>query len=167
MIYAIKAVGTPYIKFGYTTYDVRQRLGLLQTGCPHDLELLAFCKGSKADEANIHSRLLRANCRHRGEWFKDCPAAQLILNEMKSGEVEKSIYQFTPLPRKGRLSASLELSKRRTGEWKQQNQRPPRFPSRTRESQIRSSAQLSPAGLSFKALIDVLQGNGAAQHSSL
>jgi hypothetical protein len=41
VIYAIRAVGTEYIKFGRTE-SIRQRLKSLETACPHDLHVEAL-----------------------------------------------------------------------------------------------------------------------------
>jgi hypothetical protein len=75
VIYAIRAIGTDFIKIGYTQSalgGVKTRLETMQTGCPHELELLAQCPGDRDLERHIHLMLDRAGLRHRGEWFKDC-----------------------------------------------------------------------------------------------
>lgn len=79
MIYAIRAVGTPYIKFGYTgDRDPQNRLDGMQTGCPFELKLVAWAPGERMAEQWIHLRLKRAQAHHRGEWFTQCPEAEKI-----------------------------------------------------------------------------------------
>jgi hypothetical protein len=84
MIYAV-SVGE-YIKFGYTR-NVQKRVQILQTGSPYKLVLLVTCPGNLSVEASIHQRLLKANALVRGEWFKNCPEAQQIIQEMKNNTI--------------------------------------------------------------------------------
>lgn len=83
MIYAISAVGTEYIKFGRAT-SIGQRLRELDTGCPHELNVLATAQWQDGAERAIH-RLL-AGHRAKGEWFSDCDTARQIIEWMWRGE---------------------------------------------------------------------------------
>ena len=83
MIYAIRAVGTEFVKFGIAA-NVDRRLRHLQTGCPLELELVASCWGGRLEEMTIHMRLVRAKAYHRGEWFRMCPEAEKIIEEMRA-----------------------------------------------------------------------------------
>lgn len=72
MIYAIQAMGTPYIKFGHSTEaNVNDRLGMLQTGCPFELDLLAVGIGGREEEQRIHLALKAAKRHYSREWFID------------------------------------------------------------------------------------------------
>jgi hypothetical protein len=94
MIYAIRAVGTDYIKFGYTSHgSAEARMKTLQTGCPFDLALEATCKGGIALEAWVHTRLRKAGLARRNEWFTYGAEARELVNLMKKdklSEVERS-----------------------------------------------------------------------------
>jgi hypothetical protein len=117
VIYAIRAKGTEYIKFGYAQgLSLETRISTLQTGCPHDLELLACCLGDIKLERKIHNRLLAAGDHHRGEWFKDGPIARAIIRHMKGEEVDSvleadsSAKPMREAKKHKRLGAVLELS---------------------------------------------------------
>jgi hypothetical protein len=58
------------IKIGFVSSfgSLGERLRGLQTGCPHDLILLAVRAGTLADERALHCRFDRK--RLRGEWFE-------------------------------------------------------------------------------------------------
>jgi hypothetical protein len=69
MLYCIEAVGSDYVKLGYTIDAARmgERLSSLQTGCPLELRLLALKAGSRKSEQKLHRACARF--RVRGEWF--------------------------------------------------------------------------------------------------
>ena len=120
MIYAIGAVGTEYIKFGYAQ-NVQKRLNQLQTACPMDLCLLASCKGSQRTEHGIHARLIAAKAHHRGEWFRNCAETQSIIENMKDRSLQATLdaakAELMHQNRHRRLGAVLELSARKSMEW--------------------------------------------------
>lgn len=64
MIYAIRAVGTEYIKFGKAR-SVGKRLAELETGCPHDLEIIAVADWPDEQEKSVH--LYLESLAHRRE----------------------------------------------------------------------------------------------------
>lgn len=88
MIYAVRAVGTGFIKFGRTGHqlEISRRLSALQIGCPFELVLVATCKGAKTEESSIHAYLIQAGVHHRGEWFKEGEAVEQVLKHMGVGE---------------------------------------------------------------------------------
>jgi hypothetical protein len=129
LIYAIRAEGTEYIKFGVAA-DIKQRIDLMQTGCPFRLVLVASCPGGKGEETSVHVRLLRAKAHHRGEWFKDCPEAQAIIQEMRERTLLTKPAQPNELliaNRRIRLKGAIE--ERQRGGWKGARAA---FPSRAR-----------------------------------
>lgn len=65
MIYFIRADSA--IKIGYSV-NPEMRLGELQVGAQHDLELLGVMHGEREDEGKLHKQF--ANLRIRGEWFR-------------------------------------------------------------------------------------------------
>lgn len=122
MIYAIRAVGTNFIKIGYTSKSPLERVRELQTGCPLDLELVACCQGKKTMETWLHWRLLKAKAHHRGEWFTDCDEMRKIVAEIKDDELKPEasptdMVQIESLNRH-RLSKVIALSQRKAGGWR-------------------------------------------------
>jgi hypothetical protein len=112
VIYAIRAVGTDYIKFGRAR-DVLIRLTTLQIGCPTELQLEAYCDGDKTEECWVHWQLYQAGLFHRGEWFKDGPKAQEIIRAMKANQLKadgapSQVITIERLRNK-RLSAALNV----------------------------------------------------------
>ena len=69
MLYFIRAVGTKFVKIGFTNSggEAQSRLSSLQVGCPHELRVEAHCQGGLQDEHRMHAAL--ASKRVRGEWF--------------------------------------------------------------------------------------------------
>lgn len=147
MIYAVMAEETGFIKFGYTA-NITKRISQMQTGCPFTLTLLTSCKGNKAAESWIHWRLCKAQAFQRGEWFKDCPEAQAIIEEMKANALKAEPVNTQGLrleQRHKRLGAALALSDRKAGEWAQVSKRKesspqPSFSSRAREEVAQEEA---------------------------
>lgn len=67
VIYFIQPADQPFIKVGRTR-DLWPRLCGLQTGNPHQLELLFVIEGDEERENEIHLALSRHSVR--GEWFR-------------------------------------------------------------------------------------------------
>ena len=119
MIYAIRAVGTDYIKFGYAKGSVERRLRTLQTGCPLPLEVVAVAKGDHCTETWIHWRLFKAKAHHRGEWFKDCDEVKKIIFEMMSEDLKPDGVPSSQLHiTNKRLKNVIDFSDRKAGGWK-------------------------------------------------
>lgn len=70
-IYAIKALGTKYVKIGSAVDPMGQRLKQLQTGTPFELELAAWIPVD-AELLRVEKALHRAltPAHFRGEWFE-------------------------------------------------------------------------------------------------
>jgi hypothetical protein len=120
VIYAIRAVGTEYIKFG-VAIDVKERLRVLQTGCPFPLELVATCEGDQKTETWIHWRLFQARAHHMGEWFKDGEEAKRVIFEMLADDIKpegapSDLVHIETLKRR-RLGSVLDFAKRKKGGW--------------------------------------------------
>ena len=73
MIYFLRAVGTDFVKVGYTAEgpDMPRRIAALQMGCPHKLRTEAVCPGAGEDERRMHHML--EDKHMRGEWFRLSP----------------------------------------------------------------------------------------------
>ena len=84
MIYAIRAIGTEYVKFGKAKDPVR-RLLLLQVGCPHLLEIESVADWPDSEEYAIHAYLTAIGAHHQGEWFKHCDEIVDIVATMRKG----------------------------------------------------------------------------------
>lgn len=82
MIYFIACPAAEAVKIGTTikrSYlsaeaSAFQRLSVMQSGCPLELELLAICEGGAIEELALHVRF--AEHRLRGEWFRATPELQ-------------------------------------------------------------------------------------------
>lgn len=74
-VYFIRAKGDPSspIKIGWTT-NIIGRLEALQTGFPHELEVVGSTPGDIQREKDLHKRF--SGLRLRGEWFS--PSADLL-----------------------------------------------------------------------------------------
>lgn len=128
MIYAIRANGTPYIKFGYTSeINVRDRLGQLQTGCPYELEMVAVGMGGALEEAEIHATLEIAGKRHRGEWFIHSEATKAAIQWIL--DRKKPLPPIPPMkPGRKRLERVMEYAKTIKLERHTRKAKPPRLP---------------------------------------
>jgi hypothetical protein len=116
VIYAIRAVGTEYVKFGVTgREDAHRRLKMLQTGSPFELEIVATCEGGALVESYIHERLINAEAHHRGEWFRTTRETDKVIAEMKAGTLcaPKSLSDSDPFThrRLGRMLKHLDQMK--------------------------------------------------------
>ena len=86
-VYLIKDTKTGYIKIGFTSVDVNQRLKSLQTGNPSKLKLLKVYDGNMQDEQNLHK--LFTNKKVGGEWFN-----LNFFDSMKISKYFKNLYKF-------------------------------------------------------------------------
>lgn len=64
-VYFIRA--GDYLKIGKTD-DIKKRVAQLQTGCPHDLQVVLLVPGDEREEGLSHEELKSEHVR--GEWFK-------------------------------------------------------------------------------------------------
>jgi hypothetical protein len=88
LIYAIRAIGTEFVKIGKAN-SVGKRLAEIQTHCPHDLELLAAPVWEDRMERVIHAHLRAHN--ERGEWFRLTPEVQQVIDWMLAGDHSRLI----------------------------------------------------------------------------
>ena len=79
-IYFVEAVGTGYVKIGFTRQMASRRVRELQTASPHELRLLAWMEEFEGREATIHARF--HHLRYRGEWFRLDEALRLFVAEV-------------------------------------------------------------------------------------
>ncbi len=70
-VYFAQAGHTGMVKIGWTRKHPRARVKDLQTGCPHEIQLLSFVAGSQTDERALHERFDAS--RGVGEWFAWSP----------------------------------------------------------------------------------------------
>jgi len=63
-----------YLKIGYTSRDIHQRVRELQTGSPRALRLIEYIPGAGVDvERQLHAKFAAYSLRHNGEWFHASP----------------------------------------------------------------------------------------------
>lgn len=67
-VYVLSAVGSGRVKVGFTT-DLSKRIEDMSTGCPFDLEVMAFIGGGRLLEQTLHEALSLHHARR--EWFHD------------------------------------------------------------------------------------------------
>lgn len=75
-LYIIQSAVTGCVKIGRTK-DVDQRLGQLQTACPHKLRIILHVPDQGHLEKRLHKQLKPHRIRWNGEWFKEEGLASL------------------------------------------------------------------------------------------
>jgi hypothetical protein len=100
VIYAIRAVGTQYVKIGKAA-SVGRRLKELETGCPHELHIEAAADWPDAQESAIHE-YLKAHCE-KLEWFRDSDLTAKVVKWLQDGEAGLRAFRvvFLEHARKG------------------------------------------------------------------
>ena len=94
MIYAIRAVGTEYVKIGISnTSSGADRITALQISCPFELSFVAQAEWPDGQERCIHVHLKRTGCHVRGEWFRETGETLLVLEYMRNGK--RGLAQWT------------------------------------------------------------------------
>ena len=110
MIYAIQAVGTDFVKYGFAK-NVATRMYHHQTSCPLELVILATADWHNRAENRIHN-LLRYQCV-RGEWFIHKGLSIQIVDMMLRDAVEAELFamRITQSDRtRARLSAVIDFT---------------------------------------------------------
>ena len=82
MIYMIRIVDQPLVKIGHAR-NPRARLRALQTGAPHELELMAYTAWPNHTELEIHHKLHEHWVR--GEWFRLAGKVEELVEIMQTG----------------------------------------------------------------------------------
>ena len=67
--YLIQNTSNHHLKIGYTSRNIKQRLGQLQTGSSEKLIVLATISGNLTTERALHKRFRKF--RLHGEWFSN------------------------------------------------------------------------------------------------
>jgi hypothetical protein len=121
VIYAIRAVGTQYVKVGYAKEKDEQdplrvigtRLATLQIGCPMALKLIAWSFGSIKEERALHRQLKRFGAHIRGEWFDaNHKAVDAVIWALRDGQVNPKEIDWQPVAVRNthkRLGAALSV----------------------------------------------------------
>lgn len=123
MIYAIRAVGTEYIKIGKAN-SVGRRLRELETASPHELHIEAAADWPDAEERRLHI-YLRVDLV-RAEWFRHSDRLAKVIDLLRAEtglEDWKAICELELIRGKrdieSRSSAlpNLELRRRERADW--------------------------------------------------
>jgi hypothetical protein len=113
MIYAIRALKTPYIKIGVSNGSVG-RLMTLQCGCPFELLLEAEADWPDSEERKIHCYLSRQGHHFRLEWFTGAPVVQSLIGYLRRNDLSgwhRSITEWaTEISRGRRLGRILAMA---------------------------------------------------------
>lgn len=96
MIYAIRAVGTEFVKFGKAK-SVGKRLQGLETGCPFELHIEAVADWADGIESAIH-QYLAEHCQ-KFEWFRDSDRTAQVIAWMNAGEDGLREFKSAFVPR--------------------------------------------------------------------
>jgi hypothetical protein len=83
VIYAIRAVGTEYVKIGKAN-SVGTRLKQMETGCPFELHIEAAANWPDAEERRIHRHLEQSYVR--GEWYRDGQRLEEVIKLMRAAD---------------------------------------------------------------------------------
>jgi hypothetical protein len=89
VIYAIRAVGTEFVKIGKAS-SVGRRLKELDTACPHELHIEAAADWPDQQESAIHL-YLKAHCE-KFEWFRDSAQTIQVIGWLRAQE--EGLRQF-------------------------------------------------------------------------
>jgi hypothetical protein len=82
LVYFVQDTASGYVKIGFTSKPIEQRLRLLQTGNPNPLAILALAPGAPVEEHRLHRRF--DSDRYRREWFKPSPALLDYIDGVKA-----------------------------------------------------------------------------------
>ena len=85
VIYAIRAVGSEYVKIGISTKSGMGRIADMQTGCPFELVLIAEADWPHSEERRIHAHLKRLGRHARGEWFQRGGETDKLIDLLRDG----------------------------------------------------------------------------------
>lgn len=70
-IYFLRAGDLPFLKIGWTTRPLKDRLVNLQNGCPVELRVHGAFFGEQRHERAIHRHFASLRVRKSSEWFHD------------------------------------------------------------------------------------------------
>lgn len=84
-IYFVECAALSAVKIGYARSDIRNRLQQLQCGCPSELTLLGFLKGSRIEEAKVHLAIGSLYGHYRAEWFHKIHAVEFYELAKRAG----------------------------------------------------------------------------------
>lgn len=74
-----------YLKIGYTSRDIAQRMREIQTGSPRHVELISVIPSAeKAVEAELHKRFSNLRVRPNGEWFLASPEIEAEFSKRRA-----------------------------------------------------------------------------------
>jgi Meiotically up-regulated gene 113 len=109
MIYAIKAVGTEYVKIGVSRGQGPRmtRIGNMQVGCPFELVLVAQVDWPHREEKRIHGHLKRHGLHVRGEWFSMSQETRIIIDLMRDGRAGLDAWYKRITPSNNRRLARI------------------------------------------------------------
>lgn len=105
MIYCIHAVGTEFVKIGVVN-SIKDRLAMLQIGCPLELVLIASTDWPDVDERIIHRHLCQDNVR--GEWFRMSDATNAVIDAIRTGIRQNIMDLYAARSDHPRLAAVLD-----------------------------------------------------------
>ena len=104
-----------FVKVGFASFSVEERLAQLQTGCPHELTAIGVLRHHRMCAEKWFHEAMRHD-RHRGEWFKLNDRARLMVHHVNSGfyptsaEEVKLLYKYGHIPEVARLAPELYIS---------------------------------------------------------
>lgn len=82
IVYFVQESASGFVKIGYTSKSVEQRMSTLRCANPHQLTLLAAIPGSIRAEVRLHARFETAH--HFREWFHPVPELLAYIDEISA-----------------------------------------------------------------------------------
>ena len=84
LIYILDYRKNSPLKIGKTTRPIKQRLKELQTGCPHDLRIIATFRANQYFECQLHKTFEYCKYKSGGqEWYKRDPTLLSFIESIK------------------------------------------------------------------------------------
>lgn len=99
MIYFIGSKTEKKVKIGYTISKISQRISVIQSNCPFEVECFLLIEGLKDTEKHIHDVFKSSHIR--GEWFTLSKEIEDYINDPKDFNITET---FQPTPRKDRIN---------------------------------------------------------------
>jgi len=104
MIYFLSALGSEYIKIGFTAQDIEKRISALQTGNPLEIKMMFTVDGTLKQEKEIHRSLKEVFTRLKvfsnpvNEWYpSDNPIIKMFICNTRNYGVNYAVQNINSI----------------------------------------------------------------------